>query len=364
LRQVKHKVTLKDIAEAVGCSKAVASTVLNGSRSNIGVSEKTREKVLAAAKRLNYQANFASQSLALKRTRTLGVFIDGGKIAGHYHAAILSGIEQAAQARQYDVLLVNFAGNATLADCIEKLGQARIDGLLLLHTGRNERLIDAVLEATQDVVAVDSLDPPDRLQAVCYDQAAAVELALDHLTGLGHRRIAYAGPCSTKPIAHNLARAEAFELGMKQRSLPYVDAAVTYDQKAPRELLGYEAAGRHAAEQLLAIPAEHRPTAAIAYNDQLAVAMIHAMRDMGVSVPEDFSLVTFEDTPIARAVTPALTCLVHPVTEMSHTATLRLIDTVEGTIDTDQADGEPQPWHVMFDPTLIVRDSTAAFRLP
>lgn len=358
----RNTITLKDVAGAAGCSKAVVSTVLNGARGNIGVSEDMKRRVTEAAQRLGYQPNFASQSLALKRTRTLGIYIDplyGGGIAGHYHAAILSGIEAACSERGYDVLLVNFTGQASVGDCIEKIARARIDGLLLLHTGRNERLIDAVLEATQFVVAIDSLDPPDRLQAVCYDHQLAVRLAVEHLVGLGHRRIGYAGTFTTRPIPHNAARAAAFRAVMAELGQPLDERRVFTDDRTQLANRYPEYTAAHILAQITAMPEAERPTAMVVYNDKLAIGLIQEFAEAGLSVPGDISLVNFENTPIGQVVTPRLTCLDHPVTQMSHRAADRLVDVIES----NNALAEPaEPWHIVFKPELLIHQSTSSPR--
>ncbi|MEO1236844.1 MAG: LacI family DNA-binding transcriptional regulator [Planctomycetota bacterium] len=352
------------MAQAAGCSKAVVSAVLNGSRGNIGASEQLRRRVTEAAQRLGYRTHFASQSLALQRTRTLGVYIDplyGGGIAGHYHAAILSGIEAAAAEHRYDVLLVNFAGDTTVAGCIDKIGQARIDGLLLLHTGRNEMLIDAVLEATSKVVAIDTLDPPERIQAVSYDHAGAMRLAVDHLAGLGHRRLGYVGPFTTRPIPHNRARVAAFRAAAAESRLKIDDAAVFLDEQMREKLPQSPSSGAYAAERFLALPPAERPTALVVYNDRIAADLLARLQHAGLEVPRDVSLLNFENTPITRVTTPPLTCLDHPVTPMAHRGTTRLIELIEsaGPDPGDPAADAADPWHRVFPAELILRGSTA-----
>ncbi len=366
-RSSPPRVTLRDVANEAGCSKAVASAVLNGSRSNIGASQDLRRRVQETARRLGYVTNFASQSLALKRTRTLGVYIDplhGGGIAGHYHAAMLSGIEAAAVEHRYDVLLVNFAGDATVAGCVEKISQARIDGLLLLHTGRNETLIDALLEATSLLVAIDTLDPPDRLQAVSFDHEHAVRLAVQHLVSLGHRRLGYAGPHVARSIPHNVARVEALRRAAVDAGLPLPESVLLYSENETRDRRPTQAfSAQRVLQRYLALPRDERPSALVVYNDRLAADLIAHLAEAGLSVPGDMSLINFENTPISQVTHPALTCLEHPVTEMAHRGTARLIDLIE-------SDQEPaptasaEPWHHVFPSALIVRGSTAPPRTP
>ncbi|MEM6332260.1 MAG: LacI family DNA-binding transcriptional regulator [Planctomycetota bacterium] len=356
-----NKITLKDVADEAGCSKSVASAVLNGSRGNIGFSNELRDRVLVAARRLGYSVNFASQSLALRRTRTLGVYIDpllGGGIAGHYHLKILSGIEAAAVENRYDVLLVNFAGDTTVAGCIDKISQSRIDGLLLLHTGRNPTLVDAVLEATSRVVAIDTLDPPNALQAVTYDHADAVRQAVEHFVSLGHRRLGYAGPFSTRPVAHCRARLDALRREAAARGLILPERSLFFSEDTAETPSAMSSSARFVQEQFLALPPDERPTALLANNDRLAADLMGGLADAGLSVPHDVSLVTFENTPITQVTRPALTCLDHPLTEMAHRGTTRLIEAIESD-PAPPSTGPAEPWHVVFPARLILRGTTA-----
>jgi LacI family transcriptional regulator len=354
----KHKpLTLGDLAKVAGCSRSVVSAVLNGSKGNIRVSVELRERVLDIAKKLNYRPNHASQALALGRTMTLGVYIDplyGGGLAGQYHAHILAGIEAAAVEAGYDVLLVNFAGRTTFAECIDKIGRSRIDGLLLLHAGRNDHLINAVLEASSNVVAIDSLDPPPTLQAVVYDHTLGVRQALEHLAELGHRRIGYFGPQTTRPVPHNLARIGAFLEVAAELGLETSGESVFSDHTHTGPRLPEPEATDRSVRAYQALPPHRRPTAAVVYNDRLALALLRALHRAGRSVPGDLSLVNFENTALCRATTPSLTCLDHPVHAMSRCAAERLIQIIE-TPPPDEA----EPWHVVFPSTLVVRESTA-----
>jgi DNA-binding LacI/PurR family transcriptional regulator len=353
----RKTLTMQDLAKAAGCSRAAASAVINGSKGSIRVSDDLRERVLRIAEELNYRPNHSSQALARGRTMTLGVYIDplhGGGLAGQYHADILAGIEASAAAEGYDVLLVNFAGQTTFAQCIDKIARARIDGLLLLHAGRNVQLIDAMLEASSNVVAIDVLDPPPTLQAVLYDHDAAVRLAIEHFRQLGHRRIGYFGPYSTRPIAHNRARVEAFCRAMRQAGLTVDDDAVIFDERRPK---GEPSEGhdRDMIGRFLSQSANRRPTAAVVYNDRLALTLLRACDEAGVAVPRDLSLINFENTTLCEATTPPLTCLDHPVYDISRRATDRLIKTIRAA----DAGADP-PWHQVFAPSLISRRSTAA----
>jgi len=136
MAQLTKKITLKDIAEHIGCSKAVVSTVLNKSKGNTGASPQMREKIQQVAHDLGYRPNFSSQSLARKRTQTFGAYIPPqpwGSIGSNYESVIFRGIEKACQELDYDLLIFNRFGDLRQENCLEKLYQNRVDGLLLVH---------------------------------------------------------------------------------------------------------------------------------------------------------------------------------------------------------------------------------------
>ncbi|MEX0777097.1 MAG: LacI family DNA-binding transcriptional regulator [Phycisphaeraceae bacterium] len=353
--------TLMEISRLAGCSKAAASSVLNGSRGNIGVSKELRKKVMSVAQRLNYRPNFASRSLALRRTQTLGVYVPphpwGGIGNPQYAGAMLRGIESACLQRHYNLLIINVAGIAAPERCVESLIEQRVDGLLILWADGDEPWIDDLLQRGSTLAAVDCLRPDSRLDAVMFDNAAAIRMALDHLIGLGHRRIGYLGTCTTQTIPHNEARRQAYMEAMAGHGLAvdphWVFDASRIDHVVERGGLHCDEAGLLGAAYFAAM-GQDRPTALVAFNDMVAASALRQFADAGRSVPGDMSLINVEDTPLCRYLHPRLTSVRHPLEEMGALAAHRLIERATG-----QSAG-PQALRSYCPPELRVRESTAA----
>ncbi len=353
--------TLIEISRLAGCSKGAASAVLNGSKGNIGVSDELRRKVTDVARRLNYHPNFASRSLALRRTQTLGVYVPpqpwGGIGNAQYAGAMLRGIERACLERHYNVLILNVAGGAAPERCVESVLEQRVEGLLILWADGELPWVDLLLQRGGSVAAVDCLHPHPGIDAVMFDNAAAIRLAVDHLVALGHRRIGYLGTCTAQTIAHNEARRQAF---VAATSAHGIDAdprwrfdATRIDRVVERSSAHCDEAGALGAAYFAALGAA-RPTALVAYNDLVAASALRRLAELGLSVPGDVSLVNVEDTALCRYLMPRLTSVRHPLEEMGALAAHRLIDRATG--DPDSAGDVLRTYCA---PDLRVRESTA-----
>jgi len=212
------------------------------------------------------------------------------------------------------------------------------------------------------IVAVDCLRPQDPLDAVLFDHAGAINLAVDHLVELGHRRIGYLGTCTREPVPHNVVRREAFVARMQHHGLPVDERWVFSEQhvydEVPRSGAHCDIAGRMAAEHIMALD-DHRPTAAVAYNDLVASSTLRGLIERRLHVPRDFSLVNVEDTAIARHLMPRLTSVHHPLRDMGYAAAEHLIERAEarGGGRSDQKQNS-QPLRVCLPPDITVRESS------
>jgi LacI family transcriptional regulator len=220
----------------------------------------------------------------------------------------------------------------------------RIDGLVLMMPGLGgERLLRS-LPRRAPVVLLNELDGGDESDSLRVDNRFGARLAVDHLLGLGHRRIALIGGPESNADALQRRRGyrEALAAGGVEPD-PALELPGDF-----REESGFAAGGRLAA-------LEPRPTAVFAANDAMAIGCLAALRDRGVRVPEALSLVGFDDVPMARYVKPALTTVRVPIAEVGARAMRRLLEVTAG------ADGGT-PLHQVIVPTLSIRDSTAAAR--
>jgi LacI family transcriptional regulator len=326
----------------------VVSTVVNHARGNTLVSEQTRQRVMAAAEQLGYRPHYASRSLRERRSRTLGVYVPPAIWSGvgyGYDGAIIRGVDQACREAEFDLLLINMGGRQSSQVCIDKFAESRIDGLLEMNT---------------NVAAVDYAGDLDQMHAVEFDNQRAVQIALDHLASLGHRRIGFVASCKTHVNADVFERKQKFIQYAKALGLEFDDKWIFDSQTLGRTLEPNDACceieGRSAAEYFLDL-GDSGPTAVLAYNDLTAVNMMYALMDRGLRIPLDLSVMGIDNNDSGKRSYPSLTTIAHPLTEMGYDAARFLIHRSNSQLDADG--GLPQTtYRKMFAPSLVIRKST------
>lgn len=328
------RATLRDVAELAGVHPATASRALTGARP---VRPEILEAVRAAAESLRYTANPIGRALARGGTATIGVLVPD--IGNPFFPGLIRAIE-AATAEQDIALLIADADNnpSTEASRVEALLRRHVDGLIISP-------VDA-LDSRETMARVASHIPTvqvDRMvdvatDKVVVDQDAVIGLLVDHLRGLGRRRLAYVDAVERiSPI--------------EQRRAAYL-ARLHDDPGARRRVVRAEMsveAGRVAGARLLARRGAH-PDAVICADDLIAVGVLQAVLDHGLRVPEDIAVAGIDDTTLAEVVRPTLTTIAQPTAELSRQALALLL--------ARQAEPERPPQHVALPPGLVVRQST------
>lgn len=347
--QKSHNTTLKMVAEAAHCSTAVVSTVLNASRGNTKVSAKTRERILRVAEELDYCPNYASRSLKAKCSQTLGIYVQPKpwrQLANDYEMSIFKGIESAARELGYDILVLNISAECLPDICKKRLKAGRIDGVLLLHCEPNESWIDALLDVSPNVVAFDVNRSHPRLNRIDFDNKEALFLAVNTLKGRGFRKIGFAGSCLEIPSHDARIREREFLEAVRTFGLPdhylfhrenstvTVTEEETYCQTEGREAIRYF--------HSLSDP----PDAVITYNALVGVSLVQEAKQLGISIPEDLSVITIDSPNFSEYLTPQLTAIDHPLSAMGDTGTRELIRLIRGEIT-------EQPFVRIMKPVLV-----------
>ena len=345
--------TLSDVAREAGVSPYTVSGVLNGARTNTRVSPATRERILASATRLRYQPNAQARNLARQCTRTIGVLFDFIRsvelLTSPYSAAVLQGIVTEAARLGYDILLYTEHREGGPLP-LDRFRDRRTDGIIVVAPLTDEAVMAELSTMQIPLVAVSAAPgygADGKFATVDVDNAGGIEMAVAHLVALGHRRIAHL--TGNQNMYSTQLRGEAFTHAVQQNGLPAEDAFVitcAYNGTLAREAL----------DTLLALP--HPPTAIVAGNDNIAFALLEAARRRGVAVPHALSVVGFDDTAAASHVTPKLTTVRQPLTEIGAMATRLLVERI-GPPGSD-APARPKDFSHLLAPELIVRDSTAA----
>jgi len=327
-------VTLKAVAEHVGLTSGTVSAVLNDSPSARSIPRETKDRIHAAAKELNYRPNFFARTLRNKRTYTIGVIAE--EIGDSYGSMVISGIE--AHLRKWDYFFLTVAhrhDQNLLSQYSELLLQRGVEGFITVDT--------TVLEAPSlPMVAVAGHQKIKGITNVVLDHVQAATLALNHLATLGHQRIAFmrGNPLSSDSTDRWRAICE-----VAQRIDVTIDPELTVqiDMDDPTPQLGYPFA-----KQLLA---RKKPfTALFAYNDISAIGAIRALQEQGFRVPQDVSVMGFDDIPGAAFNTPTLTTVRQPLARMGQVAAQTLLERIAGRDD--------YPPEIAIEPELVVREST------
>jgi len=309
--------TIKDVAERASVSTATVSYVLNGTGT---VTEATRQRVLAAAAALNYQPNHAARSLR-SHSRTLGLVLPAGavRLSDPAMAELVDGLASAAVARGYYLLLASAGAERPEEQIGEQLLRSgRVDGLVLLDLRVDDTRVRNLLGLGAPMVCAGPPQAGQGCPCVGLDSYGGARSATAHLLSLGHRRIAQNAPPS------NLAESELFHQGYADAM---AEAGAELDPSYTVESGATQDDGMAAMQELLALP--EPPTAVFAASDTLAIGAMHALRDAGVQVGSQISLVGCGDAPLAAHTHPALTTLRAPRHALGVALADRLIAQVE-----------------------------------
>jgi LacI family transcriptional regulator len=307
--------TLADIARIAGVSTMTASRVI---ADKPGVTARTREQVLSAAQQLGYVPNRAARQLARGQTNVIGLVTS--YIGSPYIAEILAGIESALRHTDNDLVIYNVRQVSAERRALALFGQGMVDGLLIASqiTPEAEALLTVLQHKRVPFVLIDQSSTLSSIGQVIGDNRKGMSDATRYLLQIGHRRIAFfAGPLDLHVARERLA---GFRAAMAA-------AGAVVDESLIREagFSDYEAA-RHAHE-LLALP--DRPTAILASNDDMALAVMTTALRLGLRVPQDLSVIGFDDIPPAAHSQPALTTVSQQLRLMGQTAAELLLDGVK-----------------------------------
>lgn len=331
---------LKDIAAATGFSANTVSLALRGSGR---IPQETRERILAAARKLNYLPNQVAQSLVSRETRTVGLILTS--IVNPILAQASRAIERELAARGYSLMLS--ATENDIGKEIEAMNVFRsrqVDGMLIYAANHTElgHIRPLRKAGYPTVLLVD--DPAGQLDVVSVDDRRGGEIATDHLVALGHRRIAF---LDAGGGLGNFEKREGYQRGLENGGIPF-DPSLVIDPRGHSAAAGYRAFSEFLAS------ARSRPTGLIASNDLLAFGALRACRDRGIAVPRDLALVGFDDIEASEYAPVPLTTVHYGADELSKAAVERLLALVQAP------DRLPPPKRFFIEPTLVVRDSCGA----
>ncbi|HEY0935314.1 MAG TPA: LacI family DNA-binding transcriptional regulator [Trebonia sp.] len=334
-------VSIKDVAAHAGVSVATVSNVLN--RPDI-VARPTRERVNAAIRELGFVRNESARQLRAGRSRTIGLVVLD--VANPFFTDLARGVEDEASRAGLSVILCNSDDQERKEKrYLELLEEHRVQGVLITPVvGAGGRLARLQRRGTP-VVLVDSRSPSRGQCSVAVDDVLGGDLAVSHLLSGGHEDIAFvSGPAAIRQVAD---RREGAQRALERTGRPAADLRVI-DVGALNV-----ASGQKAGAEIAALPAPERPTAVFCTNDLIALGVLQEMTRHRIRVPEDISLVGYDDIDFAAAAAVPLTSVRQPRQQLGRTAARMLLE--------EAAAGENhQHQQVIFEPELIVRQSTTS----
>ena len=336
-RASASSVSLKSLAEHLKLSPATVSLVINRSPASKSIPQRTQERIRAAARELNYYPNFVARSLRAQRSFTIGVVVP--EISEGYAALVMSGIEDHLLQEGYFYFVVSHRHRSDLIDEYPRLLQQRaVEGLIAVDTACETAL-------PIPTVAVSGHRELPGVTNIVLNHDRAARLAIQHLVQLGHRKVAFIKGqafSSDTEVRWNAVRTVAVEMNLciNDRLVGQLEG----ESSSPE--LGYEVTRR-----LLATAEPF--TALFAFNDISAIGSFRALREAGRRIPEDVSVVGFDDIQSAAFQNPSLTTVRQPLRQMGVIAAETLLRRINAPAKS------PYPKNITVEPELIVRASTS-----
>jgi len=351
-RRVIRAATLADVGREAGVSAMAASAVLNGARTSSRISTETRERILAAAKKLRYRPNAAARALAERKMNTLGVaalFDESGEL-NHYFLEVFNGVIEAAAHHNQNTTVF------TLHDWEQDFGRlngfcdGRIDGLILIGPIISRETAKHLPEHTPFVALHANVPIPGVLNIESDEEAGAYQI-VRHMIELGHRRILHLAGLSGLLGAER--RLNGYRRALAEAGIPFSSSLVV------EAGFGSAVAKRAIATWLKKNRKEPLPDAVFCATDLAAVGCLEALAEAGLRVPDDISVTGFDDTLAARTTVPQLTTVRQPLRAMG----IKAVECLLARIQQHQGKAdhtEPKP--LVFPVELVVRGSVCDLR--
>jgi LacI family transcriptional regulator len=285
---------------------------MNGSKP---VSPDLQKRVYDAVQQMNYKPNSIARSLILKKTNLIGVVVPD--VSNSFHAQVLSGIEEYAAQSDYGVIICNVYRNLKQQKYFNLMLERHVDGIIMLHENTPKELIDFQKTSSTPLLLASVPLEVKNIPFVGIDEVSAAYDAVRHLIEKGHRDIGLIyGDCT----ALGILRVEGYEKALK-------DHGVSVRQELKVQCPCSVAQGYQAMDQMLRTG--FRPTAVFCVSDEMAIGALDCILDKGLRVPDDISLIGFDDIELGQVVRPRLTTIHQPIKEIGREAARLIIDIIE-----------------------------------
>lgn len=333
-------VTAKDVAEKSGVSVSTVSHVINGTRF---VSHELQSKVREAMEKLDYKPNLIARSLRTKRSSFLGLII--ADITNPYYSELAWNIEYLGHLQNYSVMLCNSEGKPGKEEFyIKRLCEMRADGIIIISSKIHQEKLEEMTGKGMPLILIDKHDAGIYSDLIAIDEFMGGKLATEHLISLGHQRIACINGISENYL--NIERVNGFRSAMDKAGLEVDENLIVSS--------GFDVSAGYRTSMTL-LKMTERPTAIFATGDLIAYGAIQAAYQLGINVPNELSVVGFDDIYLSRFFVPPLTTVKQPLTDIAESAVKCFFERMENSQKTGKT--------IKHQVTVEVRESTAPVKL-
>ncbi|WP_125767457.1 catabolite control protein A [Lapidilactobacillus wuchangensis] len=330
----KQTITIYDVAREANVSMATVSRVVNG---NPNVRPDTREKVLKVIEKLDYRPNAVARGLASHRTTTVGVLIPD--LTNIFYASLARGIDDVATMYKYNIILASAdAAKGKVNTVLESILAKQVDGLIFMGQNLQDSTRKELERSKTPVVLSGTVDPQNKLGSVNIDYVAAIREATQRLISTGNEHVAFVTGALDDPI-NGQFRLKGYQEALADAKIPYDESLVfetEYSYRAGEAI--WDAVKRSGA------------TAAVITDDELAVGFLNGANDSHVRIPEDFEIITSNNTMLTEIVRPKLTSIAQPLYDIGAVA-MRLLTKMMNKEEIEQKT-------VLLPHSIITRNST------
>lgn len=337
-RTKRKTVSLKDLASELKLSPTTVSLVLNSAPTANSIPQETQDRIFEAARKLSYRPNYIARSLRAQRTHTIGVLVP--ELSGGYASMVLSGVEEKLLEKDFYYFIGSHRHQPAFIERYTRFFMERcVEGILSIDTPEKHQTF-------LPVVSISGHDDTEGATNIILNHETAAMMAVEHLVNLGHKKIA-------------IIKGQEFSSDTEVRCFSIIGAAAKFGIQIKSDLISQligsdpsPQTGYLAARKL--IESGEKFTALIAFNDMSAIGAIRALKEAGFEVPEDVSIIGFDDIYEANFHNPALTTIRQPLKEMGSLGVEYLLRKIQDNED------ENISKNITVEPELIVRQSTAS----
>lgn len=339
LQLMNRKVNnIKELADQLQLSPTTVSRVLNGKSDMYRISETTSKKVIAAARKFNYYPNRIARGLKLEKTETIGLIIPD--IANPYFGSIAKTIEVEAHHQGYSIILCDSLDDLdTETELLYLLAGRKVDGIIIAPTGKNNEHVVELQQQGMPIVVIDRYLPGTTLPYVTTDNFTGALMAVDHLIEKGHRKIACIQ--GIQGISTNSDRVKGYTTALQKNGIGLNEDWILGNDFG-------EENGYLQTKNLMALA--DKPTAIFALSNLISLGILRALKELGLTVPDDVSVVSFDEQPYSAFLACPMTTLEQPREEIGTLAFELLLKGIgDGSFSSSNG--------ITLQPRLIVRES-------